>query len=109
MVLNVRGGNLYLPEQFSLEKAKSIFPEGEKNQIRFFTLYGENDVKIVIGDVQVRFLKLTEGDKISGLVLRFIHLSDHQLDLLNSLGEFFPFVEGDEEAAIPMDELKDLE
>ena len=108
MVMNVRGGSLYLPHQFSEQGARQAFPPGQSSTIRAFTLYPDEGRPIAVGDVTVRYLKLRHGQRLDGLVLRFVGLDEGQLELLNRLPERFPVVHGDEERAISEDALHRL-
>ena len=103
IVMNVRGGSLYLTRPLGDGDIERTFPRGKASTIKRFTLHPETGEPIVVGDVQARFLKTRHGLRLSGLVLRFVGLDERQMNLLNALPEHFPVVEGDEEAAIPID------
>jgi len=109
MIMNVRGGSFYMFQPMSEETARKTFPSGQASMIKRFTLHPADEPVIPIGDIGARFLKIAHGDKLSGMVLRFSGLNEQQLDLLNSLAARFPVVDGSEEDAIPMDELRRLE
>ena len=106
MVVNVRGGSLYLAEQLTDMHAKKVFPPGKTSTIKKFTLYPPNEPEILIGDINARYLRLVDGVSASGLILRFVNPTDIQLDLLNSVLTLCPTVEGEEEQAIPLNELR---
>ena len=109
MVLNVRGGSLYLAHQFTEEGARRAFPDGSALALKRFTLYPpDGGEPVVIGTLGVRFLKLVRGRRLDGLVLRFTGLDDRQIDLLGGLAQRCPTVDGDEEAAVPREALLGL-
>jgi len=108
IVLNVRGANLYLGIQFTPENVAQAFPPDEYALIKKLTLFDDEGHEVVVGDINVRFLKFTDGSKVTGMVLRFVNTSEEQLDLLNSLVDIFPLVEGPEEDAIPAEKLEQL-
>jgi len=103
MVINVRGASLYMAEQFSDEHAKKVFPEASSPRIKKFVLYPPNAPAVQIGEVNVRYIRLTNGVELKGLILRFVNTTEKQLDQLNELLTLCPQVEGDEESAIPRD------
>ena len=100
MVLNVRGGSLYLAQQLNEQSVASIFPPDKTSLIKQLTLYPDNGSAILLGDMNVRYLKMTDGLKYVGLVLRFVNISEEQLDILIGLPDYFPLVSGDEESVI---------
>lgn len=105
IVLNVRGGSLYLAHQFNEDSVRQAFPPDKASLIKDFKLYQKEGTPIPIGDLHVRFLKFKQGLELTGLVLRFVNLTDAQMDLLNGLTSHFPIVTGSEETAIPQDAL----
>lgn len=101
MVLNIRGGCLYLNEGVSEKVLEKIFPDGKNTvfkEIRLFS--GLNDV-IIIKNIKAAFLRIRRGKKRAGIVVRFIDISEEHLDELSSLINRLPLIEGDEEAALP--------
>lgn len=107
MVLNVRGGSLYLAQPFSESAAKRVFPPGQVLPVKNFTLYPPGGPPIVIGELGARYLKVVEEPPCA-LVLRFVGLDEKQLELMNGLEAVCPPVLGNERVAIPMDELQRL-
>ena len=104
-VLNVRGGSLYLAHPFTEESASRAFPPESALPVKEFTLYPPQGEPIRIGTLRVRYLKLSTGERLTGLVLRFVGLDESQLDALNGLPARCPTVVGDEESIIPEKEL----
>lgn len=100
IAINVRGGSLYLNEQLTEAHARNIFPADTKSTIRNFILYPPDNPEIRLGEIHVRYLRLTDAAKLSGLILRFVGLSENQLDQLNNLLTLCPTFEGDEEQAV---------
>lgn len=101
MVLNIRGGCLYLNEGVSEKVLEKIFPDGKNTvfkEIRLFS--GLNDV-VVIKNIKAAFFRIRRGKKRAGIVVRFIDISEEHLDELTSLISRLPLIEGDEEAALP--------
>lgn len=105
MVLNVRGGSLYLAHPFTEEGARRAFPPERAVTVKHFTLHPEEGGPIELGRVDVRYLKTVRGRELTGLVLRFVGLDERQIDLLNALRERCPAVTGDEEEAVPKEAL----
>ena len=105
MVLNVRGGSLYLAHPFTPEGAERVFPPGRAVAVKDFTLWPDGGDPVALGRVGVRYLKTVEGHGLVGLVLRFVGLDERQMDLLNGLRERCPTVDGDEQAAVPKEAL----
>lgn len=83
-----------------------MFPRDTPSQLKCLTLFAEgdgdgSDDPVLIGDLGARLLKLAEDREPPGLVLRFVDLSESQLDLLDGLPARFPIVEGPEQESIP--------
>lgn len=106
IVLNIRGGCLYLNEGVTEKVLEKIFPDGKNTvfkEIRLFAdLLGEdtNEV-IVIKNIKAAFLRIRRGKKRAGIVVRFVDISGEHLDKLSSVINHLPLIEGDEEAALP--------
>jgi hypothetical protein len=100
IILNVRGGSLYIPNQFTVVSIKHLFKPAEASTIRNFNLYPESSTEISLGNVDARFLNFTNGKLHVGMVLRFVNLTEKQLDTLNSLVSQLPAVSGSEELSI---------
>jgi len=101
MVLNIRGGCLYLNEGATEKVLEKMFPDSKNTvfkEIRLFS--GLNDV-IIIKNIKAAFLRIRRGKKRAGIVVRFVDISEEHLDELSSLINRLPLIEGDEEAALP--------
>lgn len=99
MVFNTRGGSLYLSPQLTDITIAKLFKAGKASMINNLTFQPDTGEPIVIGSVHARFLKFTHTNQNSGVVLRFVHLTDSQLDTLNELGDRLPNV-GDREDSL---------
>lgn len=103
IVLNVRGGSLYLADQFTDTSIVKVFPPDHSSTIKNIKLYAATGPVVDLGNVEVRYLKLNRRTRMTGIVVKFVNLSDAQMDKLNALGELFPEAGADEEASIPLE------
>jgi len=103
LVLNVRGGSLYLADQFTETSILKVFPPDQSSIIKNIKLFSENVSPVELGNVSVRYLKMNKRTKMVGVILKFVNLSEKQIDILNSLGEKFPIAGSDEEASVPIE------
>lgn len=101
MVLNIRGGCIYLNEGAAEKVLEKIFPDGKNTVFKEIRLFSDLDDVIVIRDIKAAFLRIRQGKKRAGIVVRFIDISEEHLDQLSSLINRLPLIEGDEEAALP--------
>ena len=100
-VLNVRGGCFYLDQPFTEDGARRAFPPDRPLALRALTLCPPEGEPVELGALRVRYLKFVASDRLRGVVLRFVGLSETQLDALNGLSERCPAVTGPEERAVP--------
>jgi len=96
LIFNIRGGALYLSDQFTEDSIPLMFNPGEPGIIKNFKLYPRNRPVINVGDIAARFLKFTNSTTYPGLVMRFGNLSEEQLIILDGLVNELPKVGGDE-------------
>lgn len=105
MMLNIRGGCLYLNEGVTQNTLEKIFPDGKNTvfkEVRLFVdLDEDTDEVMVIKNIKVAFLRVRRGKKRAGIVIRFVDISEEHLDILSDLINRLPLLEGDEEAALP--------
>ena len=101
MVLNIRGGCLYLNDGVNEKVLEKIFPDGKNTVFKEIRLFSDLDEAIVIKNIKATFLRIRRGKKKAGIVFRFMDISEEHLDVLSSLIEHLPLIEGDEEAALP--------
>ena len=104
-VLNVRGGSLYLADQFTERSIAKVFPSDQSSVIKNIKLYPKDAPIVELGDISVRYLKLTQDSKMVGVVVRFTNLTDGQIDILNDLPKHFPIAGSDEVASVPIDDV----
>ncbi|PHS75714.1 MAG: hypothetical protein COB19_02485 [Porticoccus sp.] len=101
MMLNIRGGCLYLNEGVTKKVLEKIFPDGKNTVFKEIRLFSDLNEEMVIKNIKAAFLRVRRGKKRAGIVLRFIDISGEHLDELSSLINHLPLIEGDEEAALP--------
>ena len=109
MVLNVRGGCLYIAEKLTDENIKKIFPDGDTGFFTKLSLFTDDKPEIVIENIMLKFLRIREGDNLAGMVFRFVELTDDHMDMLESLKDNLTVIGSSEEASIPIDEIKNLD
>ena len=103
--MNVRGGSLYLADQFTETSIVKVFPPGQSSVIKNIKLYPKDGPVVDLGDIAARYLKLCKRSKMVGVVVKFVNLSDSQIDILNDLGSKFPIAGVDEGASIPLEDV----
>lgn len=106
IVLNIRGGSLYLAESFTKEK---LFPDGETTEFKKLTLQPRDKPEIVIENIKITFIRLRKGKNRDGIVFRFTDISEEHLDSLETLRFKLPTIESDEESSVPFEEVIDLD
>lgn len=106
IVLNIRGGSLYLANDFTKE---NFFPDGETNVIKKLTLMPKNKPEIVIKNIKVAFIRIRKGANRDGIVFRFIDISEEHLDILETLRFKLPVISSSEESSVPFEEIIDLD
>lgn len=97
---NTRGGALYMGQQFTPLSINKVFNGDEASTLKNVVLYPPELPEVRLGQLNARFLHFTQGQKFIGLVIRFVGLSEMQLDCLNTLCDTLPSVEGSEEVAL---------
>lgn len=104
-VMNVRGGSLYLADQFTETSIVKVFPPDQSSVIKNIKLYPKDSPVVDLGDIAARYLKLCKRSKMAGIVVKFVNLTDTQIDILNDLGSKFPVAGVDEGASIPLEDV----
>ena len=84
-MFNTRGGSLYLIPQFTTETIKGLFINDEPSLIRSIIITPHDKPAVKLGDINARFLHFTTGETLQGMVLRFVRLTEEQLDTINLL------------------------
>jgi len=100
LAFNTRGGALYMGQQFTPLTINKIFNGDEPATLKQFVLYPPDAPAVKLGEIDARFLHFTEGKKFIGMVIRFVGLSEIQLDRLNTLCDSLPPMEDREELAL---------
>ena len=85
LVFNVRGCSFYCKSQFTEKTIKSVFDDGQPTTLSKIILSPSDAREISLKNLQARFLKFNHFPDLSGMVLRFVHQTEQQLDTLNSL------------------------
>jgi len=89
-----------MAQQFTPLTINKVFNGDEPATLKKFVLYPPDAPEVRFGQVDARFLHFTQGKKFIGMVMRFVGLTEAQLDKLNTLCETLDPVEGSEEVAI---------
>lgn len=97
VVFNTRGCSLYVTPQFTEKSVGKLFHGDKPGTIKNFMLFPEAADVIKLGNVNARFLHFTKGARLKGMVLRFVNLSEIQLDTINQLSTTLPMATGDTE------------
>ncbi|MEH6616424.1 MAG: hypothetical protein V7699_01150 [Porticoccus sp.] len=105
MVLNIRGGCLYLSEHFTEDNIVKIFPNGESTVFEKITLTAGNKPKIIIENIKASLIRLRQEENREGIVFRFVDISEEHLDILDNLQYKLPAIGSNEETSVPFDEV----
>ena len=109
MVLNIRGGCLYLEESITKEHIEKIFPDEHTTVFDKLTLFLNDKPEIVIKKIKVTFVRLKQEENREGVVFRFTDISEEHLDTLNTLRFKLPIISSDEESSVPFHEIITLD
>ena len=93
MILNIRGCCVYLKPSLSSHEIKRYFPETRLLTIKKLTLQGPDSVSSDIFNLAIRRVRLHQDEHGAGIILRFVNLSEDQLDTLASVCERYANVE----------------
>lgn len=85
MILNVRGCCVYPEEVLSVEDTKRTFPESRLLTIKKMVLTGEDEQTFTLENLSIRRVRLASDEHGEGIILRFVNLTDEQLDMLVSI------------------------
>lgn len=108
VVLNVRGGSLYLPEHFTEENIEKLFPDGKTTEFTKFSLFTKIIPEIIIENIHVLFHRIIQNQNREGIVFSFTDVTEEQLDTLESLMTILPVIGPDEESSVPFEEILTL-
>ncbi len=109
LVLNIRGGCLYLPEHFTEQNIDKIFPDGRTTVFKKLTLLPKDAPEIVIHNIKVTLVRLRKELNREGIVFRFTDITEQHLDVLDSLRYKLPIIGSNEEASVPFNEIIELD
>ena len=109
MVLNIRGGALYLEESVTEEHIERIFPDGKTAVFEKLTLLPNDKPEIVIKNIKVTFIRLRKEANREGIVFRFTDISEGHLDILETLRFKLPLISSSEESSVPFNEVITLD
>lgn len=109
MVLNVRGGCLYLDAHVDELTVEKIFPYDGSGKFIKLTLSADNRPDVVLENLQVSYQRLRLEANREGIVFRFVDITEKQLDLLGSLGDRLPKIGNREVASVPFEKLFKLD
>lgn len=106
VVLNIRGGCLYLGEYFDDHAVEKLFPNNGFGSFIKMTLSADKDAPdIVLENVRVCFQRLKKEAHRDGVVFNFVDITEEQLDILFGLKSTLPEIGPDEETSVPFEEL----
>jgi hypothetical protein len=105
MVLNIRGGCMYLPEYFNEENIAKIFPDGHSTTFEKLTLSANDKPTTIIENIKVSLIRLRKEENREGIVFRFVDISEEHLDILEKIQYKLPAIGSDEEASVPFEEI----
>jgi hypothetical protein len=105
VVLNIRGGCLYLPERYAEQSIERIFPDRKIAMIEKLTLSDNDCPRIIFKNIKISFQRLRKEKNREGIVFRFSDVSDDQLEKLEKLKDNFPAISANEESSVPFEEI----
>lgn len=95
LVFNVRGGCFFIKNGLEQKAASRIFWNGETASIPVLQLTLDGKIVGTFKNFKVKLLREKKKDADCGLIVKFLHLSDNELGILNSLVEVLPPVYAD--------------
>jgi len=108
IVLNIRGGCLYLAEHFNNRNIVKVFPNGQTSVFTKLIVSVVDQPNIIINNLKVMFIRLRKEACREGIVFRFVDITEEQLNLLSEAQHQLPAIGANEEASVPFDELLTL-
>lgn len=97
LVFNVRGGSFYCTYQFNEETIKTVFEPDQPTKLPTIVLKPSDAPIISLDNYQARFVHFNREHEHRGMVFRFVHQTEQQLDTLNLLTDSLPCLEENEE------------
>lgn len=108
MVLNVRGGCLYLGEVFDDKDIETMFPRDGRGIFTSITLCAENAPEVLLENMHVAFKRINKHADRDGIVFTFLDVSEAQLDTLLRAIDTLPRIGRKEEASVPLEKVISL-
>ena len=104
VVLNIRGGCLYLGEYFDEQNIQKMFPNNGLGTFIRLTLSADDETPdIVLENVRVGFQRMKKEANRDGVLFSFVDITEEQLDILFGLNSTLPEIGPDEEASVPIE------
>lgn len=95
LVFNARGGCFFIKKGFTLNVKSQIFKDGETSRLGELKLKAEGETVGLFKNVEIKLLGEKHQNMDSGVIFKFIQLSEQQLDSLNALVKTLPTVDSD--------------
>ncbi|MEM9388115.1 MAG: hypothetical protein AAGA68_23885 [Pseudomonadota bacterium] len=108
IVLNVRGGCLYLGECLDEKDLANLFPDDGRGTFIRLTLSSASGPDVELEYVKVAFQRIRKYADREGIVFTFLDVSERQLDVLLSAIATLPAIGHREEASVPFDKVISL-
>ncbi len=108
IVLNVRGGCLYLGEYYDEKDVSNMFPYDGRGTFISLTVSPDHGPDVELQNVSVAFKRIKKQADREGLVFSFLDISEEQLDVLLDLIATLPVISPKEEASVPFDKVVSL-
>ncbi len=109
VVLNMRGGCLYIGESIDECNISKIFPDGENAVFQKMGLSAKNQSDILICNLKVAFIRLRKEINREGIVFKYTDLTEMQMDLLYTAQYTLPAIGASEESSVPFDDIISLD
>ncbi|OED34127.1 hypothetical protein AB833_32565 [Chromatiales bacterium (ex Bugula neritina AB1)] len=100
LAFNVRGGSFYCKFQFTESTVEQVLLPDKASPINNLKLAPIGEPEIVVGAIHARFLRFIGSGEERGMVMRFVNLSEEQIDLMNLLTTKLLKVDADEASQV---------
>jgi len=87
IILNVRGCGIYPEQALSFDDTKRTFPESRLLTIKELKIKGPDDQPYSLPNLSIRRVRLVNDENGDGIILRFVNLTEQQLDTLVSISQ----------------------
>jgi hypothetical protein len=109
VVLNIRGGCLYVGEYFDEENIVKLFPKDGIGTLKKLTLRADQGPDVVLENIEIAFVRLVKEAHREGVAFRFANVKEEHLNVLSSLTSHLPAIGDIEEDAVPFEVTLSLE